>query len=211
LSEYDDILEKAREAAEQFRSTAKEFIPKMYKALRNENHNISPEDARDRIEKDCVGIWSKSTILHALPDEAKNKEKQKAGRLRQKEHNSAAFSAAPLQQEEKKIVVDTYGKPIEESLTSAINASPTVNDSLLSEDMILQPSISTNVPNDKNEESDADVIDFEFSLLYGDIRRYMAPLYKEIGDGGKIWFNGRFDIRAGKVIEAHIGRKRIEE
>jgi DNA repair exonuclease SbcCD ATPase subunit len=94
LSEYDELLEKARKAGEQFRSTAKEFIPKMYKALRNENRNISPEDARDRIEKDCVGIWVKRTILDALPDEAKNQEKQKAGRSRQKEHNSAAFSAA---------------------------------------------------------------------------------------------------------------------
>jgi hypothetical protein len=128
LSEYDDILERAREAAEQFKSTAKEFIPKMYKALRDENPNISPEDARDRIEKDCVRIWSKSTILHALPDEAKNKEKQKAGRLRQKEQNSAAFSAAPSpQREEKKkiVVAAVQGKSVEEDtpLTSDINTS----------------------------------------------------------------------------------------
>ena len=107
MSEYDDILEKARESAEQFRSTAKEFIPKMYKALRNENHNVSPEDARDRIEKDCVGIWVKRTILDALPDEAKNQEKQKAGRLRQKEHNSAAFSAAASAK--RKIMVSLQG------------------------------------------------------------------------------------------------------
>jgi hypothetical protein len=107
LSEYDDILEKARQAAEQFRSTAKEFIPKMYKALRNENTNISPDDAKDRIEKDCVGIWSKRTILDALPDEAKNQEKQKAGRLRQKEHNSAAFSAAASAK--RKIIVSSQG------------------------------------------------------------------------------------------------------
>jgi hypothetical protein len=130
LSEYDDILEKAREAAEQFRSTAKEFIPKMYKALRRENHNISPDDARDRIEKDCVKIWSRRTILDALPDEAKNQEKQKAGRLRQKEQDSAAFSAAaplsPQQEEKKKIVVASIqGKSIEEDipLTSDVSAS----------------------------------------------------------------------------------------
>jgi hypothetical protein len=128
LSEYDDILEKAREAAEQFRSTAKEFIPKMYRALCNENRNISPEDARDRIEKDCARIWVKRTILDALPDEAKNQEKQKAGRLRQKEHNSAAFSAAPApQREEKKkiVVAAVQGKSVEEDtpLTSDINTS----------------------------------------------------------------------------------------
>jgi hypothetical protein len=119
LSNYDDLLEEARTKAEAFRSSAKEYIPEMYKALRRENPNISPEDARDRIEKDCVGIWSKSTILHALPDEAKNKEKQKAGRLRQKEHNSAAFSAAPAprQEEKKKIVVAAVqGKSVEEDI-----------------------------------------------------------------------------------------------
>lgn len=121
MSEYDDILEKARQAAERFKSTAKEFIPKMYQALRNENPNISPEDARDRIEKDCVRIWVKRTILDALPDEAKNQEKQKAGRLRQKEHNSAAFSAAPSpQQEEKKkiVVAAVQGKSVEEDIPS---------------------------------------------------------------------------------------------
>jgi hypothetical protein len=100
----------------------------MYEALRRENPNISPEDARDRIEKDCAGIWSRRTILDALPDEAKNKEKQKAGRLRQKEHNSAAFSAAPSpqQEEQKKIVVTAVqGKSVEEDmpLTSDINIS----------------------------------------------------------------------------------------
>jgi hypothetical protein len=120
MSEYDSILEKAREVAEQFKSTAKEFIPKMYKALRNENPNISAEDARDRIEKDCVGIWSKRTILEALPDEAKNQGKQKAGRLRQNKQNSAAFSAAPSpQQEEKKqkiIVANIQGKSVEEDI-----------------------------------------------------------------------------------------------
>jgi hypothetical protein len=53
----------------------------MYQALSNENVNISPQDARDRIEKDCFGIWRRRTILDAMPDEAKNLEKQKAGRL----------------------------------------------------------------------------------------------------------------------------------
>jgi hypothetical protein len=135
LSNYDDLLEEARTKAEAFRSSAKEYIPKMYEALRRENPNISPEDARDRIEKDCVGIYSKSTILHALPDEAKNKEKQKAGRLRQKEHNSAAFSAAPApEQEEKKkiIVAAVQGKSVEEDIPLTSDLS--TNSSSLSED-----------------------------------------------------------------------------
>jgi hypothetical protein len=49
----------------------------MYNALINENKDISPEDARDRIEKDCFGIWAKRRYypLDALPDEAKNRKK----------------------------------------------------------------------------------------------------------------------------------------
>jgi hypothetical protein len=31
----------------------------MYDALINESKDISSEDARDRIEKDCFGIWAK--------------------------------------------------------------------------------------------------------------------------------------------------------
>ena len=92
MCNYDELLEQARQRADAFRSTAKEFIPKMYKALRDEDPNISPGDARDRIEKDCIGIWSKRTILDALPNEAKDPEKQKSGRLSQRKANSASCS-----------------------------------------------------------------------------------------------------------------------
>jgi hypothetical protein len=103
LTEYNKLLEDARVKAEAFKSAAREYIPKMYQALRDENPDLTPEDARDRIEKDCVNIWSKRTILDALPDEAKDLEKQKAGRLSQKEANSAAVSAAPLSTEKKQV------------------------------------------------------------------------------------------------------------
>jgi hypothetical protein len=77
LSEYDDLLRKAREEDEQSRFRAKELIPAMYKALREENSNISASDARDRILIDCIQMWIKSTILDSLPEEAKDKEKPK--------------------------------------------------------------------------------------------------------------------------------------
>ena len=111
MDKYDDLLEEAKSKAAVFISTAKRYIPKMYDALMKENQNISPEDARDRIEKDCVGIWSKRTILDALPDEAKNREKQKSGRLGQKKRNFAAVSAAP-EPETPAIIIDTNGRPI---------------------------------------------------------------------------------------------------
>ncbi|MGA9151703.1 MAG: hypothetical protein WBZ36_14090 [Candidatus Nitrosopolaris sp.] len=92
----------------------------MYQALRNEESNILPQDARGRIEKDCIGIWSKRTILEALPAEAKNPEKQKAGRLSQKKRNFAAVSAAPVVEE---IILDTDGR------SSNIGAYP-ISDSI---------------------------------------------------------------------------------
>lgn len=77
MSEYDDLLRKAREEEEGFRFRAKEIIPSMYKALRKENSNISAADARDRIKRDCIQMWDKSIIFDSLPDEAKDKEKPK--------------------------------------------------------------------------------------------------------------------------------------
>lgn len=120
LIKYDDILGEVKTKAENFRSTAKEYVPKLYEALHNENPYIAPHNARERIEKDLVGIWSKRTILDALPDEAKDPEKQKAGRLSQKEHNSAAFSAATTPKKTKKIIVDIQGRPIEEENLESI-------------------------------------------------------------------------------------------
>jgi hypothetical protein len=131
MSEYDDILEKAREAGEQFKSRAKEFIQKMYHALRSENSNISAEDARDRIEKDCFGIWSRRTILDALPDEAKNPEKQKAGRLSQKKYIPAALVAAPLKR--KVIFTSTQGSIESNNEREALNNLESNNANNLSE------------------------------------------------------------------------------
>src|SRR5215471_6658613 len=111
VGEYDDLLDEAKSKAAAYMSTAKVYIPKMYNALMSENKNISPQDARDRIEKDCVGIWSRRTILDALPDEAKNQEKRKSGRLGQKKRSSAAFSAAP-EAGAVPIILDTNGRPI---------------------------------------------------------------------------------------------------
>jgi hypothetical protein len=115
VSQYDDLLEEVRSKAAAYMSTAKLYIPKMYNALMDENKNISPEDARDRIEKDCVGVWSKRTILDALPDEAKNREKQKSGRLGQKKRNFAAVSAAP-EPRTAAIIIDTNGRPINNAI-----------------------------------------------------------------------------------------------
>jgi hypothetical protein len=76
-SNYNRLLEQAREAGA---STARAWIPKLCQALREEDKNLSNEDIRDRVEKDCAYIWSKSTIRTYIPDEFKDPQKQEAGR-----------------------------------------------------------------------------------------------------------------------------------
>jgi hypothetical protein len=60
--------------------------------------------------------------VDALPDEAKDLKKQKAGRLSRKEVNSAAVSAAPKKKEEE-IMIDTQGKPIENATTQPLTTT----------------------------------------------------------------------------------------
>lgn len=52
---------------------------------------------------------------------------------------------------------------------------------------------------------------FEFSLLLGDISKYMAPLHQKIGDGGKIWSSGRIHTKTGRVISVNLGRINQEQ
>lgn len=111
MSEYDNLLKDARKAA---RESAKHFVPKMYTAQFDENPSMTPKDARDRIEKDCIEFWSKRTILEALPDEAKDPIKQKAGIQSRKAirklcaADSAAKTLAPVT-EKREILVTADG------------------------------------------------------------------------------------------------------
>jgi hypothetical protein len=199
---------EARTKAEAFRSTAYEYIPKMYQALRNENPNTTAQDARDRIEKDCVGIWSKRTILDALPDEAKDQKKQKAGRLRQKKANSAAFSAAPASAEnekKKEIMIDTQGKPVENGITS-----PPPSTSISTTDLMSiidgDPCPSEN-NNDNQLQNNEDLLPFEFSLQRDKLFGYLwGKVTDKESKEDHIWFNGILDKRTRKVISAAIGR-----
>ena len=74
---YDQLLEQAKAAGLE---SAKTWIPKLCNALKEEDKNLSNEDIRDRVEKDCVEIWSKGTIRIHIPDEFKDPQKQEAGR-----------------------------------------------------------------------------------------------------------------------------------
>jgi hypothetical protein len=199
LTEYDKLLEDARAKAEAFKSTAKEYIPKMYRAL-NENPNLKPEDARDRIEKDCISIWSKRTILDALPDEAKDLEKQKAGRLSQKEANSAAVSAAPEKKKQEEIMIDTQGKPIENATTQPLTTTKAT----------VAHSFQTCDNSEDQLQNKDNLLHFEFFIPSIDVQYYIFTPTDEGGnieDKDQFWINGVLDKRTGKVIYANPGRR----
>jgi hypothetical protein len=186
---YDELLEELKRKLEAFRRTiAKEYIPKMYWALRNENPNLAPEDARDRIEKDCLHIiWEKRTIVDALPDEAKDPKKQEFGRLGQKKRNSAAVSAASsADKKAQQIMIKTNGKPVQ-------NGEPSLT----------TPSISPVNHHSSLSDNNDYVLDFEFSMPWQLLWDWMSTnLYKD-----EVWFSGIIDKRTSQVISAAMGRK----
>ena len=68
MSTYEELLEESRFKIQSFLdSTANEYVPKMFWALHDEDPELVPEDVKDRIEKDCLGIWSKPNVESAAP------------------------------------------------------------------------------------------------------------------------------------------------
>ena len=191
MSTYDQLLKEARAKAQAFILTAKEYIPKMYIALRNEEHDISAEDARDQIEKDCLDIWSRRTILDALPDEVKNKEKQKAGRLRQRKTNSAASLCTPIRKKEE-IIIDNEGNAVG-SGTPPLPLSTSIDDRF------------TPSENNNNQFQDkGDLSPFTIFVPYNDIWQYIMHLVAEDRREDKICFKGVLQKSTYKVISITI-------
>jgi hypothetical protein len=77
LTDYDALLEEVRTKVEAFhRSTANEYIPKMYNALRDEK--LPPEDAKDRIQKTALvyGAEEQYWMLYLMRPKIKKSKKQ---------------------------------------------------------------------------------------------------------------------------------------
>ena len=77
MSHYDDVLYEARQRGEMI---ANKYISELYNILRDEEQ-LPPEDCREKIEHDCLDIWSKATIRKFLPEETKNPKKRAAGKI----------------------------------------------------------------------------------------------------------------------------------
>jgi hypothetical protein len=74
---YDDILNELRQKGERL---ANQYIFELYNILRDEE-KMPPDDCRDKIEHDCVDLWSKATIRKYLPPELKDPKKRQAGKI----------------------------------------------------------------------------------------------------------------------------------
>ena len=201
MGKYDDLLKEVKRKATAFQSIAKKYIPRMYEALRNEDPHITPQDVRERIEKDCIDFWSKRTILEALPDEAKNPEKQKAGRLSQKKRSFAAVSAAPAVKE---VILDTDGRSIGEHL---VPNTLSTSDGLASRDKDVDNNKeSSNLSqHDVKSVNPDNIIEFAYSLPFEQVRLYIDKISQQNKEVRKLFFHGSIDISKGKVISAFLG------
>lgn len=97
---YDDLIALIRADHQTFLESCSNYVPRLYEALTKEE-GLTSEDARDRIEKDCVEFWKIGTIRDALPKEAKDQVKAKAGK--------ASGSARLNRTEEKEVLVTAGG------------------------------------------------------------------------------------------------------
>jgi hypothetical protein len=60
--------------------------------------------------------------------------------------------------------------------------------------------------NDKKGASEDDILDFEFSIVFGDIQKYMSLLHGRFDNDGKVWLSGLIDRNTGEVVHAGLGR-----
>ena len=80
-NEYDRLL---KELKDDHRLKASKYIPKLCYALRDEDQNLTKHDISERIRKDLVDIWSRSTVSAYMPDEFKEEQQKEAGKLSHK-------------------------------------------------------------------------------------------------------------------------------
>ena len=76
-ADYNGLLQLARNAGEML---AKTWIPRLCDQLKKENPEMSNDDVKDIVTRDCSDIWSKATIRKFMPEEYKNPERVETGR-----------------------------------------------------------------------------------------------------------------------------------
>jgi hypothetical protein len=115
-SHHNEVLNELRQKGEKL---ANQYIVKLYNILRDEEKML-PEDCRDKIEHDCVDIWSKATIRKYLPPEAKDPKKRLAGKMGGEQKKKAMLLMAENTEQGARINIaedDSYQQNKQESET----------------------------------------------------------------------------------------------
>jgi hypothetical protein len=137
---YDQLLERAR-------GTAKYWIPKLCKALRRENSEMSNDDIRERVSHDCLPVWQKSTIRDALPDEYKHTEKAQAGKKgRQKQLDQASGTVVITEEAEVPVRMRAENGP-----NSPAGKELQTSNKPCPEEIVSQPQCQSNITNQEHQ------------------------------------------------------------
>jgi hypothetical protein len=59
-------------------------------------------------------------------------------------------------------------------------------------------------PDQSHETSD--IVQFEYSMEFDKMQKYLAPLYPKIGPHGDVWLKGKIDKKTDKIISLDFGR-----
>ncbi len=57
---------------------------------------------------------------------------------------------------------------------------------------------------------DQGILQFEFPIHYK-LQNHMALLFRKSGSGGKVWINGKIDIKTREVISKNFGRRQQQQ
>src|SRR3989442_9411251 len=77
MTHYNDVLEELKRSASKI---AEHHITQLYHILVDEEGK-SPQDAKGILEQDLIDTFSRATIRKYLPEECKDKTKQRAGKI----------------------------------------------------------------------------------------------------------------------------------
>jgi len=77
---------------------------------------------------------------------------------------------------------------------------------MIADKMESKERITSSEPSD---DSNKDILAFEFSIRKGDIQNHLNSGKPDTDD--KIWFNGIVDLNAGNVISANVGRRQYHQ
>jgi hypothetical protein len=76
---------------------------------------------------------------------------------------------------------------------------------LITADKVVSTSESTSTY-DYDMDASNDILPFEFSMIFRELRYHLAPLYSKIGDREKVLFCGKINKNTGIVVSSNLGR-----